>query len=90
MERFWDARAREDALFFVDSRMEYSAPDEEQFWRGGEEALERLLGVLGVEIAPASTVVDRPISISVKTMIFLRPRRSPKWPRNSAPRGRAA
>jgi SAM-dependent methyltransferase len=58
MERFWDARAREDALFFVDSRMAYSAPDEEQFWRGGEEAVERLLGVLGVELAPGSTVVD--------------------------------
>jgi SAM-dependent methyltransferase len=58
MERFWDARAREDALFFVDSRMAYSAPDEERFWRGGEEALERLLGVLGAEIPPDSTVVD--------------------------------
>jgi SAM-dependent methyltransferase len=58
MERFWDARAREDALFFVDSRMAYSAPDEEQFWRGGEEAVERLLGVLGVELPPDSMVVD--------------------------------
>src|SRR3954463_4620380 len=58
MERFWDARAREDALFFVDSRMAYSAPDEERFWRGGEEALEQLLGVLDVEIPPESTVVD--------------------------------
>src|SRR3954469_5234731 len=58
MERFWDARAREDALFFVDSRMAYSAPDEERFWRGGEDALERLLGVLGVEIPPDAMVVD--------------------------------
>src|SRR3954468_14973431 len=58
MERFWDARAREDALFFVDSRMAYSAPDEEQFWRGGEEALERLLDLCGGEIPPGSTVVD--------------------------------
>ncbi len=34
--------------------------------------------------------VDRPIRNSVKTMIFLRPRRSPKWPRKNAPTGRAA
>ena len=34
--------------------------------------------------------VDRPISISVKTMIFLRPSLSPKCPSTSAPTGRAA
>ncbi len=34
--------------------------------------------------------VDRPISISVNTMIFLRPSRSPTCPRTSAPSGRAA
>ena len=80
MERFWDARAREDALFFVDSRMEYSAPDEERFWRGGEEAVQRLLEVLEVELPPDSTVVDigcgvgrltRPLARAAKRVIAI-------------------
>jgi ubiquinone/menaquinone biosynthesis C-methylase UbiE len=58
MERFWDARAREDAFWFVDSRLEYRSPDEAAFWAGGEEALERLLGGLGAQIGPGDTVVD--------------------------------
>ena len=36
-ERFWDERAREDALHFVDDRMQYGAADEERFWAGGAE-----------------------------------------------------
>jgi methionine biosynthesis protein MetW len=58
MERFWDARAREDAFWFVDSRLEYGAPDEQAFWAGGEEALDRLLGALGARIAPGESVLD--------------------------------
>lgn len=43
MESFWDERARENAEFFVDDRLDYRAPDMERFWRGGEKALDRLL-----------------------------------------------
>ena len=58
MERLWDARAREDAFWFVDSRQKYGAADEQTFWRGGEEALDRLLGALGAAIPAGSVVVD--------------------------------
>jgi SAM-dependent methyltransferase len=58
MERFWDARAREDAFYFVDSRLRYGSPDEEAFWAGGEEALDKLLGVLGARIEPDHVVLD--------------------------------
>src|SRR3954465_6845619 len=58
MERSWDARAREDAFWFVDSRLKYGAPDEEAFWQGGEQALDRLLGVLGAQGTADQTVVD--------------------------------
>ena len=58
MERFWDARAREDAYFFVDSRLDYGAPDDGAFWAGGVEALDRLLDALGVEISADHVVVD--------------------------------
>lgn len=54
MERFWDARAREDAWYFVDT----GAPDRDAFWARGEEALGKLLAAVGVEIDPGATVVD--------------------------------
>jgi SAM-dependent methyltransferase len=58
MERFWDARAREDPFYFVDSRLTYHATDEEAFWAGGEAALTALLGGLGVNIPPGRVILD--------------------------------
>jgi SAM-dependent methyltransferase len=58
MERFWDARAREDAYFFVDSRLDYGAADDRAFWAGGVDALNRLFDALRVELAADSVVVD--------------------------------
>jgi SAM-dependent methyltransferase len=58
MEQFWDARAREDAYYFVDSRLRYNAPDAAAFWEGGERALGALLGGLGVSIPPGQVVLD--------------------------------
>ena len=57
-ERYWDARARENALYFVDNRLDYDDPDVEAFWRDGEETLERLQAILGFSIGSAETVVD--------------------------------
>src|SRR3954468_7984575 len=59
MAAFWDARAREDAFFFVDDRLEYGSPDEEGFWAGGAEALDAMLrGVGPPAIEPTDTVLD--------------------------------
>src|SRR3712207_5329251 len=58
MGRFWDERAREDAFFFVDDRLEYGKPDVERFWREGAEALDLILDALGVAIAPDDDVVE--------------------------------
>lgn len=80
MERYWDARAREDAFYFVDSRLAYRSPDEAAFWEGGEEALDRLLGALGAELPSDGVVVDigcgvgrltRPIAHRVRRVIAL-------------------
>lgn len=57
-ERYWDERARENALYFVDNRLEYRNPDSEAFWRGGEEALDFILDAVGITIHPDETVVD--------------------------------
>lgn len=58
MRRFWDERAREDAFFFVDDRLDYRKPDLDSFWRGGEEALDGLLGACGVELGGDEEVVE--------------------------------
>jgi len=58
MGEFWDERAREDAFFFVDNRLDYRNPNVERFWANGEVDLRQLLDAAGVAIAPGSTVVD--------------------------------
>ncbi len=58
MERFWDARAREDAFYFVDNRQAYREADREAFWARGEEELDLLLDALCVSVARQDVVVD--------------------------------
>jgi SAM-dependent methyltransferase len=58
MARFWDARAREDAFFFVDNEQAYRAADLERFWAEGERQLDHVLGILDAELQPSDTVVD--------------------------------
>jgi SAM-dependent methyltransferase len=59
MREFWDERAREDAFYFVDNRIKYKDPaEEERFWEMGREDLDRLLGAVGVELEPDWVVVE--------------------------------
>ena len=58
MQTYWDEKAREDAFYFVDNRLEYGSPDEARFWAGGEEALELLLEIAGASIEPDDVIVD--------------------------------
>jgi SAM-dependent methyltransferase len=58
MRSFWDDRAREDALYFVDNRLAYGDADAEAFWSGGRDDLEKLLGVFDMTIEATHTVVD--------------------------------
>jgi SAM-dependent methyltransferase len=58
MRRFWDARAREDAFFFVDNTGRYGAPDTERFWSSGDETLAAFSERLGVSVAPEDVVLD--------------------------------
>jgi SAM-dependent methyltransferase len=57
-ERFWDERAREQALFFVDNTVDYRNPDVERFWAEGEEAASAILAELAVEVRSTDTVVE--------------------------------
>jgi SAM-dependent methyltransferase len=58
MREFWDARARENAVFFVDTRQDYRAPDLARFWEDGRRDLDCMLELLGVEVGPGDVVLD--------------------------------
>lgn len=63
MSDFWDERAREDALFFVDDRLRYDRDrgtgDEAWFWAEGERLLDELLQRSDAPaIAPDAVALD--------------------------------
>lgn len=58
MGSFWDERAKEDAFFFVDNRLDYRNPDIQRFWDGGVEDLRKVLELAGVEIQQGDAIVD--------------------------------
>ncbi len=58
MEAFWDARAREDALFFVDDRRTYGSDEEASFWAEGERALDAVLAAVDGRLQSTDEVVD--------------------------------
>jgi SAM-dependent methyltransferase len=57
-ERYWDERARENALYFVDNEVDYDDPDAEGFWRRGEEVVDLMLDSVGLSLAGDESVVD--------------------------------
>jgi SAM-dependent methyltransferase len=57
-ERYWDEKARENALFYVDNEIDYSDPDTDAFWRRGDEVVDRMLELGGIELDPGETVLD--------------------------------
>lgn len=57
-ERYWDARAQENALYFVDNEIGYDDPDTEAFWRRGEAVVERMLGMVDLSLGPGDVVLD--------------------------------
>jgi SAM-dependent methyltransferase len=57
-EQYWDERARENALFYVDNEIGYDDPDTDAFWRRGEEVVDLMLGFVDLEIRPDEKVLD--------------------------------
>ena len=57
-ERYWDERARENALYFVDNEIGYDDPDTDAFWRRGEQVVERMLGMAGLTVGDDATLLD--------------------------------
>lgn len=57
-EHYWDERARENALYFVDNEVGYDDPDTEAFWQRGEDVVERILSLVGLAIGADESVLD--------------------------------
>ena len=57
MRRFWNARAREDAFYFVDNRQPYKSPDVERFW-DADAAVEHMLFGLGIQLHVNDLVLE--------------------------------
>lgn len=57
-ERFWNARARENAAYYIDDALDYRDTDMARFWERGREALDVVLGRLGTELAPSDEIVE--------------------------------
>lgn len=58
MGAFWDARAREDALFFVDDRRAYGSEEVDSFWADGERDLDAVLAAVSGRLKRSDEVVD--------------------------------
>ncbi len=72
MGAFWDARAREDALFFVDDRRAYGSEELESFWAGGERDLDAVLAAVGARVEPHEVVVDLGCGVGRLTRVLAR------------------
>ena len=58
MRSFWDDKARENAMYFIHSDLDYQHPDAAAFWASGEDNLDRTLRPFGVGIGPSDDVVE--------------------------------
>jgi SAM-dependent methyltransferase len=57
MRRFWNARAREDAFYFADTRQPYKASERARFW-DAEALVDYLLDGLGVTLQGTELVLE--------------------------------
>jgi SAM-dependent methyltransferase len=58
MRAFWDSRARENALFFIDNQLDYGDPDRERFFANGEREVTAILEAVEAHIEPSDELVE--------------------------------
>src|SRR5687767_2957871 len=58
MREFWDARAAENPMYYVDNRVSYADPDSDEFWASGPEIVDSILARVGVSIAGDEHIVE--------------------------------
>lgn len=74
MRTFWDARAREDAFYFVDNRGRYRDPhlDLDEFWSGGQEMVDILCREFEVSLGPSDTAIEIGCGVGRVTRVLAR------------------
>lgn len=55
---YWDAKARENAMFFIHSTLDYAHTDEAEFWASGPDNLDRTLEPFSRTIEPTDRVIE--------------------------------
>ncbi len=58
MREFWDAKARENATYYISSYRPYDAQDDAEFWAWGETLTARLLEESGLSFTGRERVLD--------------------------------
>src|SRR5260370_36471785 len=58
MRAYWDEKARENAMFFIRSTLDYANTDEAVFWASGPDTLDRTLEPFSRAIGPTDRVIE--------------------------------
>src|SRR3954470_22769370 len=58
MGAFWDAKARENAMYFIHSCLDFNQPDEAAFWQSGADALRLSLEPFGRRLSKHERVLE--------------------------------
>jgi SAM-dependent methyltransferase len=58
MRRFWDRRARERAMWFINSSLDFRSPDTADFWESGETDLQVTLDGVGASFTGTERVLE--------------------------------
>jgi len=58
MRSYWDAKAREDVMYYIHNVLDYAEPDEVNFWASGRQNLVETLAPFGRAISSDDDVVE--------------------------------
>ncbi len=58
MKDFWDAKARENAMYYISSYRPYDEQDPEEFWKWGGILAQRLLDESGISFTGEETMLE--------------------------------
>lgn len=70
MKDFWDAKARENAMYYISSYRAYDAQDPDEFWKWGAILAGQLLDESGIPFAGDETMLEIGCGIGRMTATF--------------------